>query len=292
MRPIMLGAAVAAVLAAGPAWGQPEPQPPQPPAHQGQARETDPAAFRARLERMLEDLKTRQEQIQAALKRLDGGASPDEVRRGLDEGPRPPRMGPDRPMREGMHNRMREGPGGRGSPMGGPGAEMRPRPEIDQEAVLAFLDEHNPDLAKRVRDAMKESPEAGARILGRLGPHIREVIAERDPETKDLRIAELKNGWQVIGEFRKLREAAKTNDAAAREQSLAHLRELFGQHFDVQIKLHEREIVTLEQRLTKLRQDLADQRGGREEFIAKRIEQITREGEGPKGPEAKPPEKK
>src|SRR5215470_3564414 len=65
-----------------------QPPNPPPPRDGPPARDMDPAAFRARLERMLEDSKQRQEQIQAALKQLDAGASTEQVQRGLDEGSR------------------------------------------------------------------------------------------------------------------------------------------------------------------------------------------------------------
>src|SRR5262249_46014982 len=143
----------------------------------------------------------------------------------------------------------------------------------------------NPDLAKRLRQMLHDNPDAGQHLLGRLGPHIREVIAEPDPETRELRLALLKNGWATLGTVKELREAVKGGDAAKREQATGQLRPLLGEHYDLQIKLNQREITMLEQRLNKLRQDVAEQGGPgkRDEFINKRLEQMSRE-HGPDGP--------
>jgi len=268
---------VAAGLVA--AQAQPQPADAKPPPGR-QSRDSDPAAFRARLERMLEEGKRRQEQIQAALKRLDAGEPSEQVQKDVEAGMRP------RGFRS-PHEGGREGPGGHeGSP-----DQRGARPPVDNEAVLAFLDQHNPELAKRIRDARAKSPEEGERLLGRLGPHIREVLAERDPETKDLRIADLKNGWELLGAMRAFREAAKADNETDKARAVTQLRALVGNHFDLQIKLQEREVAMLEQRLTKLRQDLSDDRGRRDEIIAKRVDQMLnwgRRGEGGDKPGDKP----
>jgi hypothetical protein len=275
----VLSLGVAAGLATAQAQPQPQPTDPKPPPAR-QARDSDPAAFRARLERMLEEGKRRQEQIQAALKRLDAGEPSEQVQKDVEGGMRP-RMG-DR----GPGFRGREGPGGHeGSP------DQRARQPVDNEAVLAFLDQHNPELAKRIRDARAKSPEEGERLLGRLGPHIREALAERDPETKELRIADLKNGWELLGAMRAYREAVKATNEEDKARAVTQLRALAGNHFDLQIKLQEREVAMLEQRLTKLRQDLVDDRGRREEIIARRVDQMLnwgRRGDGGDKPGDKP----
>ena len=289
-----LATTIAAVLAAAVAGaGAQPPRPDQGAPPPGAARETDPAAMRARLERWLEETRHREETIQAALKRLDEGASPEDVQRGMVAGIRPNRQGERSGgvPRDGATARARhDGQGPHDGPSGP--ADPHARPGADADQVLIFIEKHNPELAGRLATMRRDNPDSADRIIGRLAPHIREVLAERDDQTRELRIDQLKNGWEVMGAAGRLRDAVKAGDSAAREQGVARLRELFGQGFDLRVRLHEREIVVLEQRLAKLRQELSDQRNDRETFITDQLRRATepRERREPK-PDGKPDSK-
>lgn len=239
-------------------------RPPEPPG-------SGSAELRARLERRLADSQALQERLERALKRLDEGASTDEVRGMIEPerrgGPGGP-GGPDRPPR------------GEGRGRGGPGGDdvgFRPPPKMEPDAVLAFLDQHNPDWAKRLREASKQNPQMVERLLDRLEPHIREAQAERDPETRELRIAELRIGYEVMGATRRFTETLRRNAPAPEvEQARADLSRVLGEHFDVRAMLREREIVALEQRLTELRAEVRDRQARKESFVAERLTQLAR----------------
>src|SRR2546427_637035 len=82
-------------------------------------------------------------------------------------------------------------------------------PPPQRPAVLAFIREHNPALADRVEAALRDNPQAGDRIIGRLEPQVREIMAERDPETRELRLAEMKNGFETLGAMRQFRDSVR-----------------------------------------------------------------------------------
>lgn len=285
-RPIIVLLAIAGSVAAQP----PRPEPGSAP------HETDPAAMKARLERWLEETRHREETIQAALKRLSDGASPDDVRRSMEPGTRPPRGGahdaqgggrpdePGRSRREGQAGAPHDGPPG--------GPEGRSRPPLDREQVLAFIDGQNPEFAARMRTMVRDNPEVAERILSRIWPQIHEVMTERDEQTREIRTAQLKNGWEVMGGVRGIREAVKNGDDAARAKAVQRVRDLLGVGFDLRVRLHEREITVLEERLTRLKQELADERSGRDSFVAERLRQATepREHREPRS-DSKPPAK-
>jgi len=265
MRPLRIIPAVLVLGAA--ALAQPPRQEP-PPAPPGAPRETDAAAMKARLERWLEETRHREELIQAALKRLSEGASPDEVRKGMEPGMRLPRPG-------GRDAQGRPGePGGRPR-QGGPGHEgQRPEP-FDREQVLGFIQKQNAEMGARMRAMAHDNPEIADRILSRIAPQVREVMAERDDQTREIRTAQLKNGWEVMGAVREIRDAVRNSDDAAKAKGVQHVRDLLGVGFDLRVRLHEREVAVLEERLAKLKQELADERSGRETFIADRLKQAT-----------------
>lgn len=293
----LLIAAASCIVAAG-ALGQdqastgPEPTAPPP----ARSATDDREAMKSRLERWLADTRQREERITAALKKLAEGGTEDEVRKLVEPSLRPGRPtgtgGNSRPPRDGGQPRSRPGGGAGGGPGGGPG-DGRPVEGPDRELVMAFIKKNNPELYTRIEEAFKQNPEAGERVFGRLAPHIREVITERDPEVRELRIAELQAGWQALEAMRNLGEATKRSAPEGElAQLTAKLREALARHFDLQTQLKQQEITSLEQRLARLKEEVSHQSTKRDQLIDERMEQIKRgprERPGHAPPGAEPP---
>src|SRR5688572_14973647 len=111
IRPSLASLLVAATLGTAPAAAQQPPAAPAQPVAERTAAQTpeqERAALRARMERRLAETKTLEDRLESALKRLDAGASTEEIR-GAVESP-------------GRHGR----PG-----MGGPGRDSPQRPRRD-----------------------------------------------------------------------------------------------------------------------------------------------------------------
>jgi hypothetical protein len=229
--------------------------------------EDDRAALKARLERRLAESKLNQERLERAVKMLDAGEGMDKIRQEASPG-----FGGrfDRTGREGS---AREGQGPRRPREGHQGPPPGPSP--DGEAVVDMIKQVNPDLFERIQQARRENPEAADRIIQRVAPHMRELIEERDPEMRRLRIQSMRNGWEIAGATRELADAIRSG-AAERERAAAEARvgSLLGAHFETQVKLHEREIAMLEERLVQLRTEMAEQSSGREPFVKEKLGQI------------------
>jgi hypothetical protein len=184
-------------------------------------------------------------------------------------------FGPEGPWREG--SRHREGPPG--AERGGPDRE---KPRLDKGQVLDFIRRNNSEWALRLEQALKDNPPAGERIIARLEPQVREVLAEPSPEVRELRIAEMVNGFETIGAMRELGTALRSGKPAAERES--KLRGLIGRHYDLQLKLREKEIARLEERLAQLREEAGEKRPQREAFIEQRMEQIRKRAMERKSP--------
>jgi hypothetical protein len=141
-------------------------------------------------------------------------------------------------------------------------------------------------MHQRLMKAKTEDPQSAERSIGRLTPHVREILAERDSETRSLRIEAFNRLWDVFDAMKEYRGFSKAGDEAGKTQSVQRLRGLFGAQLDTQVKLHEREIAMLEERLAKLREVLAQQKTNRDAVIAKQIDRVTNGGPKPE------PEKK
>lgn len=206
---LSLGAALAA---SGAAPAQPA-EPPPPPAREG-AGEPTPEQARAFVQRRLEGARDEVRRAEEALRLIDSGASPEEIRRALGDGrepgafpqrerrgPRPERPGdmraPDGPgaprdpdaMGDGPPPRAPDGPRASDVPDGprragpddrGPGGPGGPRgreplnPEA-RERILAFLREHNPQAAERIEQFRRERPMVAERMLAELGAQLHDL---------------------------------------------------------------------------------------------------------------------
>jgi hypothetical protein len=273
MKPRRFIAAAAFTALAGVALVGAQSQPPAPatadaqPAAQPTAKPDERAALRARLERRLDETKRLQERLEGAIKRLDGGESVEQVRTDVPE-----------PMRRqgqgGGPGHPRGGPDGAPPPSGGPGGDHAGRPPLDRAVVMDYLKKNAPEAAQRLEDASKENPQIGERIYGRIEPQVREILGEKDADSRDLRLAEFKNGFATMAAIRAYGDTARDGkDTAAAE---SRLRELIGQHFDLQTRLREREIAVLETRIGNLRTEVSDRGSTRDSFITERIEKIKR----------------
>jgi hypothetical protein len=257
-------------LATGAAFTQPPADDkPAPPATGTQAQpQDDRAALKARLDRWLSDNKHQQERLEAAIKKFESGAPLDEVRSELNSA-RYPRNPGEQP-------RGPRGPAARNGEQGPDHGPPPPAPgKMSREEVLEFLNKEFPEIGKRFQDANTDNPGITARVLDRMEPNIREIIAERDPDMKALRRENFQNGFEVMRATREFIDAhRKEPQAPATKEKADKLRELLGTHFDLQIKLHKQEIVILERRLKQLRDEVEKQPTDRQQFIEKRIEDL------------------
>jgi hypothetical protein len=271
---LVLGSGVSAQQPAAPA-GAPSKDAPSaaPTAATGTKDEQDRASLKARLERSIAENEQRLARLKDGLARLNKGEPTDAVRDATEPGRRPP-GGPDGPS--GARGGRRGGNWDGGQHHDGPPAAPDANDgKPDKEVVMAFLAEHNPEFAERINASLKDNPQMAERTIGRLAPHIREVLAERDEQTRTLKIAEMRNGWDTMGAMRKLTDALRKGpDGPEVQEQTGRLRELLGAQFDTQVKLRNREIAVLEERIGQIRKELGDRLSERETYINKQIEKL------------------
>ncbi|MBX3377487.1 MAG: hypothetical protein KF678_10850 [Phycisphaeraceae bacterium] len=259
----------AVLMLAGGAMAQPPADRPPPDERPGAIQPEDRAAFRARLERAAAESKRRWERLEAAIRRLDGGASVDDVRRETETpGPRGEGRGP-RPGPRGDEPRT-------GEPRRGP-EPANDGERLSREEVLSLLETMNATFAAKIKEAMTENPAMAGRILDRMEPMVREIKSERDPEMKGLRIRDLTLGFELVGATRAFVEARRADpESQATKEAETKLRGLFAEHFDLRTQMHRQEIVSLERRIGQIREDLDRQLSNRETMIERRMEDVKR----------------
>jgi hypothetical protein len=269
------------LLAAGAAPAQQDTTPPTKPAPTasglpagGPAKDDQQErdSLKARLERSIAENEQRLTRLKDGLARLNKGEPLDTVRDSMEPGRRP--GGPDGPP-GGPRGGRRSGPSGPHEPGHGPPPADANADKSDREVVLPFLEQHNPEFAERIKASIKDNPQMAERTIGRLAPHIREVLAERDDQTRELKIAAMRNGWDTMNAMRKLTDAIrKSPEGPEVEEQTARLRELMGVYFDTEVKLRNREIAVLEDRIAQIRKELGDRLSERDTFINKQMDRL------------------
>src|SRR5438034_334638 len=129
-------------------------------------------------------------------------------------------------------------------------AQPQPTPPAAPPPQRA-AEQDRPALRARLERRLEESKRVQER--NEAGMQVREIMAERDPETRELRLSEMKNGFETLGPMRQFRDSVREGKPSPEAES--RLRQLIGEHFDLMLKLREKEIVRLESRLAQLRDE-------------------------------------
>lgn len=275
--------ACALMFAGAVATAQPEPVAPPPVVDQPDGR-GDPGA---QLERELAMLKARQTKLEEARRRISAGERPRDVLRELDLLRRGERDDGGPP--EGLPGRRSFGPRGEGPRGEGPreggfpgegrrGPEFMDKPE-SREAIEAFLQEHAPEVAKRLREARESTPELADRMWGRVAPRVRDAMnaGKRDPELVEPRMRELTAGMHVLDALVGFRQAQRVEgDAktAAVEAARTKLRTAMGEVFDARLMGQEAEVQILSRRLDQMRSGIDKAKTDRERKLDSLLKEI------------------
>jgi len=217
-------------------------------------------ALRARLNRSISRAQQTLELHQAALTKLDEGASPTEVlaeiklqgkARIATRGPRPTgaRHNPDI---EQPQSRDRIG-------------------SKDRMQMHKFLEKNFPELWSNLQPILKHNPENADRLLGRMSPQIREImLLEADqPDLAKLKVQEMHAGLMFVEATRRYRATKSKRSASESEITEANevLHQAASKRFDVQLEAKQYEIAQLEARLNELKASIDQIEDRREEEI-------------------------
>lgn len=202
----------------------------------------DPEALRIRLQRSIARSQEMIDRSQAALERLEAGASAAEVLRELRV------AGPDRQPRSGARSeRETAQPGALGDASG-------------YEDVINFMRAELPELWANLAPFIEKDPRSAERLLGRMSPQIREILAlqRTEPELAKIKAQQMRAGLNLVEAGRVYRTVISNPDAtqSERESALGQIRLEAERRFDVELEGKQHEIDRLEARLAELRESV------------------------------------
>jgi hypothetical protein len=192
------------------------------------------------------------------------------------------------------------GPGGPGGPgAGGPGGGGRgdrPGPgrvlnAEDRARIMQDIEKHSPEVARQIKAMREKSAESADRVIDTLAERMRGMreLEQRDPETFQLRQREIRGLFDVLRLRREYADAVRAKaDEAALTALKSQLREAVGSQFDVKAELDNRQIVELEKRLERLRQDKVSKTSKREAMVSEQTNTIIRNSVNPPRPPGGP----
>jgi hypothetical protein len=178
---------------------------------------------------------------------------------------------------------------GRGGPKDGNADWDKPVTQDEVDKALAWVDEHMPRLAPRLRKLEKEDPEAIKRIMQRMRPRLAEMqeMFKENPEAAKIRIAEWQAGMRVVDSIRVFRDKTK-NAAPASEIGSAReeLKAALAEHYDAQLEVQEIDIDQLKERADRAQEKIDERRAKRDAWLAERLSEIEsgKDRRGPGGP--------
>lgn len=236
-----------------------------------------PTRLRTRLASLLEELEANATKIRGVITILDEGGTAEDAMEAMGGPARVRRLadfwgqwsrfsqrdGTD--ARPGAAQRPRGGPADRG-PGREPGEE--PAADISAEMVFAFLEEHAPKLAARIRELREQDPHRAEFFAKRLRPRVAEILIaqQHDPELGDLLAREFRVSMELLDAGRRYARAIATNDQGA-DEARELLRKLAAEQVDLRLARRERDIRLLVERLESLQAEVDRQREDRERYI-------------------------
>jgi len=199
------------------------------------------------------------------------GGSDDEM--SMDDGPS--QRGPRRGAPEGRQG-QRKGPRGAqgmraGGPMGaeGPGAEGPALTEAQEKELTDFLKEADPKMHERMSAGGREMPMMKRRRLAQLWK------LYQDPESRALFVKRAKANASVRELAAQYRKAGEKEKPAIK----AKLTTATGELFDVDQANKELQLKKMQDGISKLKEKTAKRRQLKDKIVARRVEQLTGEGD-------------
>lgn len=288
-------------------FGQPD-RPGQPPGEtqpgkgqrpeRDQAIPSDPAMLRQFIQRRLEATRRQAERLETALKDLESGSDPAEVRRFLLREARPG-GGQGNPGEGPMRDAPEDGPGNQGQPggdrpgnpqAGGPGAGGRQGPATILGEPMVRLNEHEramameiirgerPDLAERIESSAR-MPDVRERIYDILGFSLRGLADDkrRDPAVVPLRLDEISSLLEIMrvsGDYARQKRAGGSDDAL--QPLRDRLRAAAAEQFDTRLKIQQRQVERLGHEAEKMKANLARLAAERDRIVDEKTQQMLR----------------
>lgn len=214
----------------------------QPQGRLGLELKLDPEALRIRLQRSITRSQEMIDRSQAALEKLDAGASATEVLRELRV------SNPDRPQRPDTRpEQTAEKQSGHNG-------------NLSSDQVLGFVRSELPELWKNLKPFIEKDPRSAERLLGRMAPQIREILTLQriEPELADIKAQQMRAGLNLVEAGRQYRTVIGNPDStqSEREAALEQIRAEAERRFDVELRGKQHEIDRLEDRLAELRESV------------------------------------
>jgi septum formation topological specificity factor MinE len=167
-------------------------------------------------------------------------------------------------------------------PFGTPGMERDgagrgpgPKQPLTDEQIKQTVDvlvEIQPELGRQLEALGQKDPEQLRQQVAKLSPRLKWLVYQKshDPEGYAVRVEEQRLQLQAADLAHKIREA----DPKMAAQLKSELHSVLEKHFEARNKVVEHELISLEKRIQRLRDDLKMQRDQKDQIIDERMEQL------------------
>lgn len=147
----------------------------------------------------------------------------------------------------------------------GPDREGRaPGPEEERE-ILAFIKQHNPEMAGHIHEARERKPE--------LYRHKLKEFARmyRNPEMRQVFVRNMKSEARV----RKAVEAYRRADGGEKESLKGELEAALNEQFDAKLAGHEMHLKRMQEEIARQKDRIAKRRSLKDKIVKKRLAEVS-----------------
>ncbi len=232
------------------------------------AQPVDTDALRTRLESRLRDLQEEQNRVQSVLKRIEAGASPEELRRELAS-----LMRRDTPESDRRDTDFR-----RDHAEGDARFDRRGDASRDRARLIEAIRERNPEIVARYKELAQTDPQAAEKFLREAAPAMKRMMDWRDenPQLAERRRESFANARQLMTTAKQLAQAMTRDDADANEVGRLRdeLRSLVSQQVDLHLQAQKVELEAMRTRIAEHEAHLEASIANRDELVDEKFDNL------------------
>lgn len=129
----------------------------------------------------------------------------------------------------------------------------------------------SPETGENLDKLLASDPEQARQAINKLGPRLRFMVWSKvmDPEGFEIKAAEQRLQLQAAEIAQRIKQLSGDPEQAQRLKK--ELKPVLEHHYEARVKVMEHELLSLERRLQRLREELANQRTTKDKIIEERM---------------------
>lgn len=156
-------------------------------------------------------------------------------------------------------------------------AATRGRPRLDEEAILNFLKQYEPELHKDALMLRDKDPKRFAELLKEFASDVRNLmdLQRRNVPLFEVTLEDRRLAYRALQVSKELRDCVLKPET--REAKTKELNRIVRDQFNVRQQKRQMELAELQQKLDSLKHELEDRESNKDDLIAQRVNDLLKQ---------------